>query len=233
VTHHLHVAGNDQLEMYDYPGGYAERFDGVDPGGEDDPEELAKIQPDAARTAGIRMAEEAAAGLVVDGTSTARNLAGGHKFTLRRHFNGDGAYVLTDVHHSASLSGDSALEYRNTFSCIPVGLPYRPPRLTPHPVIPGSQTAVVVGPAGEQVHADKYGRVKVKFYWDREGQNDANSSCWIRVGALHAGQEGGFTASPSIGEEVVVCFEEGNPDRPLITGSVYNPDRLPPPRPVP
>src|SRR5262249_41694681 len=100
---------------------------------------------------------------------------------------------------------------------------------TPRPFVQGSQTAVVVGPAGAEIFTDKYGRVKVQFFWDREGKNDANSSCWVRVGALHAGQETGFVTVPRIGQEVVVDFLEGDPDQPIIVGSVYNANRPPPP----
>src|SRR4029077_6740360 len=110
----------------------------------------------------------------------------------------------------------SKLDYQNTFTCIPSALPYRPPRVTPRPAIDGTQTAVVVGPAGEEIFTDKYGRVKVQFHWDRNGKKDANSSAGIRVGALHAGQESGFVTVPRIGQEVIVDFLEGAPDQPII-----------------
>ncbi|MGH3055284.1 MAG: type VI secretion system tip protein TssI/VgrG, partial [Gaiellaceae bacterium] len=229
VTHRLGVGGNDGFEIYDYPGGYAKRFDGIDPGGGD------SILLDGQRTVGIRMEEEALPSLQVAGAATARQLTAGFQFALQRHFNGDGPYVLTSVEHSAQApnvdSGD--LSYTNQFTCIPLALPYRPARVTPRPTA-GTQTAVVVGPAGEEIFMDRYGRVKVQFHWDREGKSDANSSCWIRVGALYAGrQQRGVVDVPRIGDEIVVAFEEGDPDRPLITGSVYNADRLPPPFPPP
>ena len=92
----------------------------------------------------------------------------------------------------------------------------------------GTQTAVVVGPAGEEIFTDKYGRVKVQFHWDREGKNDANSSCWVRVATLWAGKQWGTIQIPRIGQEVIVDFLEGDPDRPIIVGSVYNADQMPP-----
>jgi type VI secretion system secreted protein VgrG len=236
VTHHLAVAGNAKYELYDFPGGYAKRYDGIGPGGADDPSRLALIQPDATRTADIRMRQEADNALIVDGASNCRQFITGNTFTLRNHFNGNGRYLLTDVQHSASVSGDPRtatqrdVAYHNAFQCIPTGLPFRPQRTTPVPTVHGSQTATVVGPAGEEIFTDKYGRVKVQFFWDRQGKSDANSSCWVRVGSLHAGQEGGFAAVPRIGQEVVVDFLEGDPDQPIIVGSVYNPSHLPPPR---
>ncbi|HEV8337169.1 MAG TPA: type VI secretion system tip protein TssI/VgrG [Candidatus Polarisedimenticolia bacterium] len=228
VLHRLTAGGADALKLYDYPGGYAKRFDGIDPGGAEGPDELTKIFEDGRRTVGIRMQEEAAQALVIRGVSTAAIFTPGHRFQLTRHFDGDGAYVLTSVQHSARAATDGSKgEYRNRFECIPAGLPFRPARKTPRPVVPGTQTAVVVGPPGEEIFTDKYGRVKVQFHWDREGRRDESSSCWVRVGALYAGTETGFVL-PRVGWEVVVAFLEGDPDQPIIVGSVYNPDHLPP-----
>ncbi|MGH9870409.1 MAG: type VI secretion system Vgr family protein [Candidatus Polarisedimenticolia bacterium] len=224
VTHRLSAGGGDALELYDYPGGYAQRFDGVDPGGGERPTEIQKIFDDGPRTAGIRMQEEAADALSIQGRSTSAVFSPGHRFQLARHFDGDGSYVLTSVQHSAR-----AAVYQNSFQCIPAGLPFRPRRATPKPVIPGPQTAVVVGPPGEEIFTDKYGRVKVQFHWDRQGQNDAHSSCWIRVSTPHAGTEPGSYLVPEVGDEVIVAFLEGDPDQPIILGSVYNAHRLPPP----
>ena len=182
------------------------------------------------------MQAEAAHAIIVVARSSCRQFLPGHLFTLAGHFNGNGKYLLASVTHSAKVTGDpsdatqSTVDYHNGFACMPLGLPFRPERNTPRPVVQGSQTAFVVGPAGTQVFTDKYGRVKVQFHWDREGHSDANSSCWIRVAALHAGSEGGFVPSPRIGQEVVVDFLEGDPDQPIIVGSVYN-ARNPPPTP--
>jgi type VI secretion system secreted protein VgrG len=107
-------------------------------------------------------------------------------------------------------------------------VPFRPARTTPRPKIAGSQTAVVVGPGGEEIYTDEYGRVKVQFHWDRLGKHDENSSCWMRVSQVHAGKNWGHMDLPRIGEEVIVSFLEGDPDRPIITGRVYNGANMPP-----
>ena len=107
-------------------------------------------------------------------------------------------------------------------------MPYRPPRVTPKPIVQGPQTAVVVGKAGEEIWTDKYGRVKVQFHWDREGKRNENSSCWIRVSHPWAGKGWGAVAIPRIGQEVIVDFLEGDPDQPIITGRVYNAEQMPP-----
>jgi type VI secretion system secreted protein VgrG len=235
VEHKLKVGSNESFEIYDYPGEYAQRFDGVDPGGGDRPSDLQNIFEDNKRTVEIRMQEEALGSLVVHGASNCRHFASGHKFKLKRHFSGDGGpYVLTTMTHAARGSGDyrggttGAFEYHNEFSCIPLALPFRPPRATPKPVVHGTQTAVVVGPAGEEIFTDKYSRVKVQFHWDRQGKKDANSSCWVRVSTLWAGKQWGMIHIPRIGQEVVVAFLEGDPDQPIIVGSVYNADMMPP-----
>ena len=233
VAHKLAVGGNEKLELFDFPGEYAQRFDGVSSGGGDQAAELDKIFQDNARTVKIRMQEEASASLVVHGSSTCRQLVAGHKFSLEQHFNADGKYVLTSVSHSASLDSYRAgsqdeFRYTNQFTSQPLELPFRPARLTPKPVVQGTQTAVVVGPPGEEIWPDKYGRVKVQFHWDRDGQNDAKSSCWVRVTTMWAGKQWGMVHIPRIGQEVVVAFEEGDPDQPLIVGSVYNFEQMPP-----
>jgi type VI secretion system secreted protein VgrG len=231
VPHRLAIADNDRLEIYDYPGGYAQRFDGVDPAGGERPAELQKIAAAGEAAAGVRMQEEAARSLAVRGAGTAPGLAAGHAFTLSRHAGAAGRYVLTSVQHAArAVTAAGAAAYGNTFTCIPAGLPYRPARKTTKPVVPGTQTAVVVGPPGEEIFADKYGRVKVQFHWDREGRNDASSSCWIRVAQPAAG--GGSALIPRIGWEVLVSFLDGDPDRPIIVGSLYNPPRPPAPPPT-
>ncbi|MBI4523606.1 MAG: type VI secretion system tip protein VgrG [Deltaproteobacteria bacterium] len=232
VTHKLKVGDNDKLEIYDFPGEYAQRFDGVDRGGGDRSSDLQKIFKDNQRTVDIRMAEETVPSLVIEGTSNCRQFVSGHKFTLQRHFNADGQYVIASVTHSARQAGDfrsngEGFDYSNTFTCIPFAVPFRPQRVTPKPVIQGTQTAFVVGPAGEEIFTDKYGRVKVQFHWDREGKDDEKSSCWIRVGTLWAGKQWGSMFIPRIGQEVMVDFLEGDPDQPIIVGSVYNAENMP------
>ena len=235
VTHKLQVAPNANLELYDYPGGYAQRFDGVDPNGGERASDVQKIFEDGPRTAGIRAQEEAAATLAADGESNALQFSAGHKFTFAGHFDGDGEWVLTRVDHVASYEGGYAadesagdLAYSNSFRAIPAALPWRPRRTTPRPFVRGAQTAVVVGPDGEEIFTDKYGRVKVQFPWDRDGQNNVESSCWVRVGTMWAGQQWGAIHIPRIGQEVIVHFLEGDPDRPIIVGSVWNADQMPP-----
>ena len=111
---------------------------------------------------------------------------------------------------------------------MPSSEPYRPPRSTPRPVVHGPQTAIVVGESGEEIWTNEHGQVKVQFHWDREGKNDQNSSCWVRVSQAWAGKQWGAQFLPRIGHEVIVEFLEGDPDRPIITGSVYNAENKPP-----
>jgi type VI secretion system secreted protein VgrG len=234
VEHKLSLGAAAKLELYDWPGEYAQRFDGVGPGREDRPSDIQKIFQDNQRTAQIRMEQEAMPSLLISGESKLRQMTPGHKFTLERHHNADGSYVVTEVMHQANQSavyrsGDTEeFFYNNTFSCIPAALPYRPRRVASKPVVPGTQTAVVVGPKGEELYTDKYGRVKVQFHWDRDGKNDQNSSCWIRVAQPIAGRRWGTSFWPRIGQEVVVDFLEGDPDQPIIVGCVYNADQMPP-----
>jgi type VI secretion system secreted protein VgrG len=235
VTHKLKVGGNDKFEIYDYPGGYSQRFDGVDAGGGDSAGDLQKIFDDNRRTVGIRMQQETVPALVINGASNCRQIVSGYKFTLANHFNANGSYVLTSISHVAqqgvgvgggAADGDS--HYSNVFTCIPFALPFRPLCATPEPFVHGSHTATVVGPAGEEIFTDKYSRVKVQFHWDRQGKNDADSSCWVRVGTPWAGKQWGMINIPRIGQEVIVDFLEGDPDQPIIVGSVYNAEQMPP-----
>jgi type VI secretion system secreted protein VgrG len=235
VRHTLRVGRNEQFVRDDHPGGYAHRFDGVNPGGGDRSADLDHLFIDNKRTAAIRMEEEAAAGLTTRGESMCRGLASGHRFNLNGHFNADGPYVLTAVEHRArvvnayrSTNGDGGFVYENTFTCLPLGLPFRPSRTTPRPLVQGTQTAVVVGPPGEEIFTDQYGRIKVHFHWDRHGKNGAASSCWVRVGTPWAGRNWGMIHIPRVGQEVIVDFLDGNPDRPIVVGSVYNADTMPP-----
>ncbi len=233
-THKLKVKGSGAWEIYDWPGEYAQRFDGINRSGGEQQDELQKIFQDNTRTAGIRMDEEAALAVTARGASNVKHLVAGHKLKLKRHFSSDGEYVLESVTHRASFGADYRsgkdpnVTYQNAFTCFPSALPFRPKRTTPKPVVQGSQTAVVVGPKGEEIFTDKYGRVKVQFHWDRKGKNDEDSSCWVRVGQLSAGRRWGASFWPRIGQEVIVDFLEGDPDQPIIVGTVYNADQMPP-----
>jgi type VI secretion system secreted protein VgrG len=234
VSHKLKLGDAEKLELYDWPGEYAQRFDGVGPDRQDRADDIKKINTDNQRTAAIRMQQEAAPALLVSGSSRLRQLTSGHRFTLQEHFNADGPYVLTSVSHSARMTSDyrsgqmDEIAYDNAFTAMPFGLPFRPQRVTPKPVVPGTQSAVVVGPPGQELYTDKYGRVKVQFHWDRQGKNNETSSCWIRVGQLAAGRRWGTSHWPRIGQEVIVDYLEGDPDQPIIVGMVYNADQMPP-----
>jgi type VI secretion system secreted protein VgrG len=206
--------GPGERERYDYPGGYA-----------------AKDLGD--RLARIRIEEEEARVTTISGEGNCREFCSGYRFTLKNALRQDmneKEYLLTSVVHEGSQpwEGESPVVYGNTFTCIPFSVPFRPPLKTHKPFIHGSQTAMVTGPAGEEIHTDKYGRVKVQFHWDREGKRDENTTCWIRVGQIWAGQGWGAVFIPRIGHEVIVSFLEGDPDRPLITGNVYDNANMPP-----
>jgi type VI secretion system secreted protein VgrG len=213
VSHKLKDQSNASLERYDFPGAYAVRFDGVSPSGGAQSDRLQKILDDKDRTVKLRMQAEAAEAVKIDGTSSCANFVAGHKFTLDRHFDANGDYVLVSVIHDAAIidsytSGAAGQEFScsNSFTCIPFQLPYRPPRKTPRPFVHGVQNAIVVGPVGDEIFTDKYGRVKVQFYWDRQGKKDANSSCWLRVSTNWAGKQWGFIQIPRMGQEVIVAF---------------------------
>ncbi len=131
--------------------------------------------------------------------------------------------VLEEAVTSHVDSGDGFVQgYRNRFSATPWAIPFRPALRHPKPKVLGSQTAVVTGPAGEEIHCDEYGRVKVQFYWDREAQADDKTSCWLRVSSSWAGDRYGGIAIPRVGMEVLVTFLEGDPDQPLVTGCLYH-----------
>src|SRR6266852_3446699 len=212
------IGGNTKYEIYDYPGIHTKKSEGD-------------------TTTKVRMEEEEALHHLITGSGNCRSFASGYKFHLDEHSRQDmnGDFLLTEVSHSASVgdsySGSAAGSqetYTNHFTCIPFAVPYRPQRLTPKPIVQGPQTAVVVGPAGEEIYPDKYGRVKVQFFWDRLGKKDENSSCWVRVSQPWAGKNWGSINIPRIGQEVIVEFLEGDPDRPIITGRVYNDEQMPP-----
>jgi type VI secretion system secreted protein VgrG len=153
------------------------------------------------------------------GTSYCYPLTAGTKFTLSDHERTalNTAWVLRSVTHKASTAS-----YNNAFEVFAATVPFRAPRVTPLPRVAGSQTALVVGPSGEEIWTDEHGRIKVQFHWDRVGVKDENSSCWVRVSQTWAGLEWGSLFLPRIGQEVVVSYVDGDPDRPIVTGSVYN-----------
>ena len=135
-------------------------------------------------------------------------------------------YDLQNNTYETGAGGEEAT-YVCTMSLLQSRQQFRPARITPRPTMGGPQTAVVVGPAGDEIYCDKYGRVKVQFHWDRDGKDD-ESSCWMRVSQPWAGKDWGTVSIPRIGQEVIVDFLEGDPDQPLIIGRVYNGDNMPP-----
>ena len=210
--------GPGEREIYDYyPCGYGKRDAGD-------------------QFANIRMQEEEAEITIVTGSSNCRAFTSGYRFKLTDYYRKDmnnKAYVITSLSHSArqgyaTEDTISEFSYVNSFKCIPFDVPYRPPRRTPKPVVEGVQTAIVVGPSGEEIYTDEHGRVKVQFHWDREGKKDDKSSCWIRVSQLWAGAGWGAMYIPRIGQEVIIDFIEGDPDCPIIIGRVYHGVNKPP-----
>lgn len=202
-------AKNDAYEHYEYPGFYDTTI------GSD----LVKIRLDA----------EESNRNVINGTSNCSSFHAGGKFKLAKHAVAaeQGNYVLVQVMHYAhdrsySLGGEADSAYSNTFLCIPESVHFRPQMEHLKPVMRGPQSAVVVGPAGEEIYIDDFGRIKVQFIWDREGKKNESSSCFLRVVQSWAGNQWGTSFIPRIGHEVIVNFLDGDPDRPLVTGSVYN-----------
>lgn len=209
------------LEVYEFPG----RHDS--PAG-------------ASRLAKIRLQELQARARVGEGRSTCARLVPGYTVALKA--NGDvlhedllQRYLVLAVTHEGSEPQGLGVDgvgldsrYDNTFEWLPASVPFRPARRTPRPELRGVQTAIVVGPGGEEVHTDEHGRVKVQFHWDRQGRHDDASSCWIRVSQVWAGQGYGSMWIPRVGHEVIVDFIDGDPDRPIITGRVYHGNNAPP-----
>ena len=200
------------FEIYDYPGEYDKPAEG----------------PQYAK---LRIEELHARYEQYLGSGTVREAAPGKRLKLYGHpqqaYNGPTEYLLTSASYSASAgelasSAAGGAEFNCSVAAIDFKTPFRPARITPKPIIQGPQTAIVVGPAGEEIHTDKHGRIKVQFHWDRYGRMDQDSSCWVRVSQPIAGNKWGFWAVPRIGHEVVVEFLEGDPDHPIVTGSFYN-----------
>ncbi|MBS5774686.1 type VI secretion system Vgr family protein [Kosakonia cowanii] len=171
----------------------------------------------------------------IEGTATAIGIAPGCTFQLTNaaFFNDNGEYLVTAAHYNFeenryASGADSQTVHRIDFSVIPSSVVFRPPQHTPWPRTYGPQTARVVGPQGESIWTDKYGRIKVKFHWDRLAKGDDTSSCWVRVSSAWAGQGYGGVQIPRVGDEVVIDFINGDPDRPIVTGRVYNEASMPP-----
>lgn len=211
------IGGNSSYEVYDFPGEYEDRGD-------------------ASNYGKLRQEEEEVEQESISGLGNGRVFMPGFKFDLSNHElrSQNRSYVITSVNHHAtegSLLPDAAgsdSSYSNSFTCIPYSVPYRPRRKTPKHVMRGVQTATVVGTSGQELYTEEMGRIKVQFHWDRIGEKNENSSLWCRVMQPWAGNDYGCNFMPRIGDEVVVDFVEGDPDRPIIIGSVYNPVRANP-----
>jgi type VI secretion system secreted protein VgrG len=229
---------NSGFEVFDYPGMYAKPFNEPEPDGD----RMRQQRELAEKLLKNRMEEAESRHRVFEGSSNCVMLEAGRRFKLVDQndrpvlaFGTGGEYVLTSVTHSAEQSPDyvtgrpAGRPYHNRFRCIPLDVPFRPVRRTSRPVIQGLQTAVVVGPDDQEIYTDKFGRVRVRFHWERDPDNPIDrGSCWLRVAQPMAGQGWGAHFWPRIGHEVVVAFLEGDPDQPLIVGSLYNGSNKPP-----
>jgi type VI secretion system secreted protein VgrG len=214
--------GNSQFEQFDYLGEQSPFSEGE-------------------RYAQLRLDEQQAQHEIFTGEGDARGICAGVRFTLkghpRREFEQE--YLTTGaeytVHCGPLVTGseqEKSFEYKARLTALPLEQQFRSQRFTPKPIIHGPQTAIVVGPSGEKIYTDEYGRVKVHFHWDRHGTTDENASCWVRVSQAWAGKpktdNWGDMALPHVGDEVIVECLEGDPDRPIITGRVYNASNMPP-----
>jgi type VI secretion system secreted protein VgrG len=214
----VHGYAHGRNAQFDYPGGYTGRAAG---------EARARVRLDARHTSYER----------VQAVTQARGLFPGGLFKLTEHARSDqnrdylivsAEYILASDAYEPTRHSTPEPVLTCSFSAIARQHEFRPPARTRIPVVQGPQTAIVVGKAGEEIWTDKYGRIKVQFHWDRVGQDDERSSCWVRVAQGWAGKRWGSLFTPRIGQEVIVSFLEGDPDRPLVTGSVYNADNMPP-----
>lgn len=223
--------GHKSHEFYDYPGHMRENDVG---------ERLTKVKMEAKAVEHVRWR----------GAGNVRTMGNGQTFKLKDHprVNDDTEFLIIKATHVLQVENDYEDEetkdnllderleideknkdtYRCLFEVIPKKEPFRAPQTTPWPEIVGLQTAVVTGPSGDEIYTDKYGRIKVQFHWDRLGEKDENTTCWIRCVMPWSGKNWGMISIPRIGQEVVIQFEEGDPDRPICTGMLYNADYMPP-----
>ena len=223
--------GHNYQEYYDYPSHIRENDVG---------ERLTKVKIESKAIEHLRWR----------GAGNVRTMGNGQTFKLKNHprEKDDDEYLIIKATHKLQVetdyeddeSKDNLLDdrleideknkdtYRCLFEVIPKKEPFRAPQVTKWPEIVGLQTAVVTGPSGEEIYTDEYGRIKVQFHWDRLGENDENTTCWVRCVMPWAGKNWGMISVPRIGQEVVIQFEEGDPDRPICTGMLYNADYMPP-----
>lgn len=213
-----HAYPLEDPEIYDFPGEYSESSDGQ-------------------KYVGIRLEELRGQMERVSAGGPCRGLSAGRKFTLENYPRDDQnidhlvisvSHQISDTTYISSGGGTADELYQCQVGLMDASKPYRHTRSTPKPIVQGPQTAIVVGPSGEEIYTDEYGRVKVQFHWDRYGKNNQNSSCWVRVSQYWAGNQWGSIHIPRIGQEVIVSFMEGDPDKPVITGRLYNAVNMPP-----
>jgi type VI secretion system secreted protein VgrG len=207
------------FEVFDYPGSFSEVKRG---------ELYAKLRREALQVPVQRYL----------GAGNPRGVGVGNTFALSDHPRerlnkeylvvGAEHELLSEEHEMGTAADLSSFAISSRFTAIDVTHPFRPPRITPRPGIRGPQTALVVGPEKQEIHTDKYGRIRVKFPWDRLGKSDETASCWVRVSQAWAGNKWGHFFLPRIGQEVIVDFFDGDPDRPIVTGMVHNTDQMPP-----
>jgi type VI secretion system secreted protein VgrG len=218
--------GHDEAtwEIYDFPGEY------VGPEGD---------RESGSQYATLRLQEQHAEQEVVDAHTNSRGLACGYLLTVSEYDprpDQEREYLVISANYrliagaytSGGREGGGEAKYSCSFQGIDNQRPFRPARLTPKPVIQGPQSAIVVGPGGEEIFTDEFGRIKVQFHWDREGEMNEDSSCWMRVSQPWAGKGWGGVSIPRIGQEVLITFMEGDPDCPIVTGRVYNQEAMPP-----
>ena len=214
----LTVSSFKTWERFEYPGRYTVKADGT-------------------ADAKLRMAADEAGWAGVVGQGAVRGFTPGAKFKLSRHpvaAEAGKSFVVTEVTHDASdpthfsRNTKERPSYRNSFGCLPDTVLFRPPRATPKPRMGGPQTALVVGPSGEEIHCDKYGRIRVQFRWDRLGKKDDTAFCWVRLAQPMAGAKWGHYAIPRVGMEVLVDFLDGDPDRPVVVACLTNTTNMPP-----
>ncbi|MCW5753955.1 MAG: type VI secretion system tip protein VgrG [Phycisphaeraceae bacterium] len=209
---------HDEYEVFDY----STRYDDQDIGD---------------RLARVRLESIQAAHRITTAETDARHISTGKLIRLRRSRSAAvdepllitaATYRLRNDAFDAHTQSPGEPVFQCAFEALPLGVPYRVPQTTPRPEIRGPQTAIVVGPAGQEIYVDEHARIKVQFHWDRYGRADESSSCWIRVSQPWAGKGYGGLAIPRIGQEVIVEFLEADPDRPIVTGRVYNAASMPP-----
>ncbi|QHM70497.1 type VI secretion system Vgr family protein [Mixta intestinalis] len=205
-----------QTEVFEWPGRFVEHAQGE-------------------KYVRVRQEEWQAAHRQISGKGTALGIAPGYTFRLRNapHVGDNGQYLTLSADYRLeenryASGGEGSTLHEITFRVLPAEVVFRPEPTTPWPKTHGPQTARVVGPKGESIHTDRYGRVKVKFHWDRLAKGDETSSCWVRVSSAWAGQGYGGVQIPRVNDEVVIDFINGDPDRPIVTGRVYNEGSMPP-----